>query len=100
MSPASLLADLGFTLGHLQKILDTQTREFDCKNDIVTALGEFNSGRVDFIHHSFSRHKRSDTATTGDLIVLIAETLHRGKRVLTLIDDVISHPAKSRVKRQ
>jgi hypothetical protein len=91
VSPASLLVDLGVPLEGLIKIVEEDTLPFDRKDDIVTALLTFKSGRNDFIHHSFNREKKL-TTTSGDLV---AETLQCGKRVLTLITEIIGSEVTS-----
>lgn len=58
MSPASLISDLGYTLGNLIDILDNKTEDFNNKVKILEKLNKFNSYRVSFIHHSFNTNKK------------------------------------------
>jgi hypothetical protein len=96
-SPASLLVDFGFNLGSLLNILENHTLPFGRKDELVTALQTFNSGRVAFIHHSFNSEKKSGTTTTRQLV---AETLQRGKLVLRLVADITSAIPSRRSKRK
>ena len=69
MSPASLVSDLGFTLGQLVKIVKDQTFDFDGKIDLLSKLEDFNKYRVSFMHHSFSTKKKVGETSLSSVIL-------------------------------
>ncbi len=74
LSPASLLVDLGYTLGGLITILSRNTLGFEGKSELLDQLETFNRSRVSFIHLSFNGHNR-----VGDK--RIEEVIHNGLQV-------------------
>jgi hypothetical protein len=78
VSPASLLGDLGYTLGGLIKMIEDETIDFEHKDSLLAELKQFNEDRVKFIHLSFGGKESAGTD--------IADALQSGKGLLKRLE--------------
>ncbi len=83
LSPASLIIDLGYSLGGLIEIIKEKTIDFDTKQDILIELDKFNSDRISFVHHAFTSNKKTDSKTMKEIM---SDGKNTGLKIITILN--------------
>jgi hypothetical protein len=83
LSPASLISDIGDTLGNLINRLNQSSCDFENKDKLLSLLNEFNKYRVSFTHHSFSTKKKTGSINLREVVIVGTKL---GKEVLNYLN--------------